>query len=154
EVGVETFILKSGNGPELHVPVTYRGAPLDAGDAHLIGTMDHSVLGKRWMYDAAGDPVYAQTLASTILSGGSEVEQYVEKDGQRKIIPGTAHVSGSGNTADSQPLPHSLSTATTGSTTTIKSDTHTLVVLRRIGDTIPNRLEHTLHGTWAAHDTP
>ena len=37
--------------------MTYRGAPLGGAKAHLIGTMDHSVLGTRWIYEATGDPV-------------------------------------------------------------------------------------------------
>lgn len=154
EVGVETFILRAGSGPELHVPVTYRGAPLHRADEHLIGTMDHSVLGTRWMYDAAGDPVYAQTLASTILSGGTEVEQYTETDGKRETIPGTAHVTGSGNTPGTVPLPTRLSTSTTDGVTTITADSHTLVVLRRVGNRLPDSIDHTLHGTWASRTEP
>ena len=44
------------------MPVTYRDAPLPGADAWLIGTMDHSVLGKRWVYDGVGDPVYLLTV--------------------------------------------------------------------------------------------
>jgi len=44
-------------GEVLHLPVTYRGAPLDGAEAHLITTLEHSALGRRWVYDAAGDPV-------------------------------------------------------------------------------------------------
>lgn len=56
EVGVEA-ILVCRAGRELHVPMTYRAAPLENAEAHLIATMEHSVLGRRWFYDAAGDPV-------------------------------------------------------------------------------------------------
>lgn len=154
EVGVETFILNAGSGPQLHVPVTYRGAPLHGAEQHLIGTMDHSVLGPRWMYDATGDPVYAQTLASTILSGGTEVEQYVEADGKREKVPGTAHVKGSGSAPHSVALPTTLSTSTSSGVTTITTDTHTLIVLRRIGDPLPDSVTHTLNGTWASSTEP
>jgi hypothetical protein len=66
EVGIEGLLVRRA-GEVFHLPVTYRGAPLDGAEAHLITTMEHSVLGHRWVYDAAGDPValgcYAAALA-------------------------------------------------------------------------------------------
>jgi len=69
EVGVETLLVRHGDGPTLQLPLTYRGVPLADADEWLIGTMQHSVLGTRWVYDGAGDPVYLQTLASVIVGG-------------------------------------------------------------------------------------
>lgn len=66
-VGVEAFMVRRG-ASLLHVPMTYRGAALDGSEAHLIGTMDHSVLGKRWIYEAINDPV-AVACFSRALSG-------------------------------------------------------------------------------------
>lgn len=154
EVGVETFILTNGDQTQLHVPLTYRGAPLPSAEEHLIGTTEHTVLGPRWVYDATGDPVYAQTLATTILSGATEAEQYFETDGRREPVPNTAHVRGTGNSPDTQPLPKSVNSSTTDGTTTITTETHTLVVLRRISEHLPDGLHHTLHGTWATHQEP
>ena len=37
--------------------MTYRGAPLAGAEEALIGTSEHGVLGTRWIYDAAHDPV-------------------------------------------------------------------------------------------------
>jgi hypothetical protein len=66
EVGVEALLVRRA-GEVFHLPVTYRGAPLDGAEAHLVTTMEHSVLGRRWVYDAAADPValacYAAALA-------------------------------------------------------------------------------------------
>ena len=56
EVGVEAILVRRGDRL-LQVPMTYRSAPLAGGETHLVGTMQHSVLGKRWIYDAVGDPV-------------------------------------------------------------------------------------------------
>lgn len=67
EVGVEAFIVSRG-ASLLHVPMTYRGAALNGAEAHLIGTMDHSVLGKRWIYEAVNDPVAVACFARA-LSG-------------------------------------------------------------------------------------
>ncbi|BBH18021.1 hypothetical protein Back2_23080 [Nocardioides baekrokdamisoli] len=56
EVGVEGLIVTAPGGPR-HVVMTYRGAPLDGADEHLLSTMEHGVLGQRWIYDGLGDPV-------------------------------------------------------------------------------------------------
>ncbi|BBH68889.1 hypothetical protein ACTI_55740 [Actinoplanes sp. OR16] len=74
-VGIETMLVRAGDGPVLHVPLTYRDAPLDGAEAYLVGTTDHSVLGKRWVYDATGDPVYLAQLAEVIRSAGHEAAE-------------------------------------------------------------------------------
>ena len=39
EVGVETLLVRAGDGPVLQVPLTYRGAPLAGADEHLVGVV-------------------------------------------------------------------------------------------------------------------
>ena len=56
EVGVEGLIVTVGTALR-HVVMTYRGAPLEGADEHLLSTMEHGVLGDRWIYDGLGDPV-------------------------------------------------------------------------------------------------
>ncbi|HEX9999096.1 MAG TPA: hypothetical protein VGB74_01470 [Actinoplanes sp.] len=80
EVGVEVFIVRDGDGPLVHVPLTYRGAPLADAEHWLVGTMEHSVLGTRWVYDAVGDPVYVAALAETIRTGGHQADEIVETE--------------------------------------------------------------------------
>ncbi|GIF75091.1 CG0192-related protein [Asanoa siamensis] len=80
-VGIETMIVRHGAGPVHHVPLTYRDAPLPGCDAWLVGTAEHSVLGKRWVYDAAGDPVYLAVIAGAIIEGTGEAEEFVDTDG-------------------------------------------------------------------------
>ena len=67
-VGIQVMLVTSG-GVLYQVPLTYRDAPLDGADDALVGTMDHSVLGKRWTYDAVADPVYQNELLRTIVEG-------------------------------------------------------------------------------------
>ena len=56
EVGVEGLLVERAGRP-LHIPVTYRAAPLPDASEYLITTMTHSALGDRWVYEAAADPV-------------------------------------------------------------------------------------------------
>ncbi|KGN39279.1 maltokinase N-terminal cap-like domain-containing protein [Knoellia subterranea] len=69
QVGVEVMIVAdvSGASPVVYqVPLTYRGAPLPGAEDALVGTMEHSVLGPRWVYDAPHDPVYTTALLELI----------------------------------------------------------------------------------------
>src|SRR3954451_22866156 len=72
EVGIETHVLASPDGDLLQVPLTYRGAPLAGAERFLVCTMEHSVLGPRWIYDAVGDPVYAAVLASVLRGDAAQ----------------------------------------------------------------------------------
>ncbi|MEV5970553.1 1,4-alpha-glucan branching protein [Streptomyces sp. NPDC051921] len=76
EVGIEFMVVTDSSGDEVHaylVPMTYRGAPLAGAERALIGTAEHGVLGTRWFYDAAHDPVFVAGL--TALLEGRAVAQ-------------------------------------------------------------------------------
>lgn len=97
EVGMEGVLLRSADGEVfVHVPLTYRGAPLEGAEAHLLGTTEHSALGTRWVYDATGDPVWTATVTATVLAGGSGAEEYFEVDGGRETREPKVAVAGSG----------------------------------------------------------
>ena len=49
-----------------HVPLTYRGREVTGASGALIGTSEHGVLGRRWIYDGAHDPVLAAQLVALI----------------------------------------------------------------------------------------
>src|SRR6476619_6774589 len=70
EVGCETLLLADeAVAPAVvyQVPLTYRSAPLEGAEHALLGTMEHSVLGARWVYDGPHDPVYAAQLLALVL---------------------------------------------------------------------------------------
>lgn len=69
EVGVEALLARRGD-QTLQVPMTYRAAELPGGG--LIATVEHSVLGRRWVYDASTDPV---ALGCYVRSLRGEQEQ-------------------------------------------------------------------------------
>ena len=101
EVGVETLLTATSDGVVFQVPVTYRGAPLEGAEHWLIGTMEHSVLGSRWVYDGLGDPVYLATVAHAVRTGGHQADLLVEIDGEMITREPTARVQGSGSGSES-----------------------------------------------------
>ncbi|WP_411731931.1 maltokinase N-terminal cap-like domain-containing protein [Paeniglutamicibacter sp.] len=76
EVGLEFIIVAdsaSSTPVTYHVPLAYRGAPLPGAEAFLLGTSEHGVLGKRWIYDAEGDPVW-QAQVWALLAGDVQAQ--------------------------------------------------------------------------------
>ncbi len=73
DVGIETILVRS-NGVTYQVPLTYRDARLSEASDSFVGTIEHSVLGTRFVYDAVGDPVYLVELLRVIHEGDSEAD--------------------------------------------------------------------------------
>jgi hypothetical protein len=150
EVGIETHLLRGVDGRLLQVPLTYRAVPLAGADAALLGTMEHSVLGARWVYDGCADPVYAAALATTILTGGREAE--IEfADGQRHRGPTQVH--GSGSAPAIGPVDAVIST-THGAATRIAAGEIELLVWRVVPDSSTGVDAEILTGTWPGQDDP
>ena len=134
EVGIETIFVQTGDAVVLQIPLTYRGAPLVGGEQWLIGTMQHSVLGERWVYDAVGDPVYLAAVASAALTGGVQAEQYLEIDGERVVREPTARVVGDGQfgtPTPSVPPIDAVSTRHEGATTIGDAGEFSVTVVRQ-----------------------
>jgi Maltokinase N-terminal cap domain len=70
EVGLEFMAATDSSGDEpvtYHVPLSYRSAPLPDGDGVLVGTSEHGVLGKRWIYDGTHDPLLVARMFALLL---------------------------------------------------------------------------------------
>jgi hypothetical protein len=102
EVGLATLLVRVGDGPVVQLPVTYRDAPLAGAAASLIGTLEHSVLGTRWVYDGPGDPVFVAATTTAIVGGQHEAEMWIEEDGVLVKRELTTTVVGSGGAADGE----------------------------------------------------
>ena len=99
EVGIETIIVLDEGGPEpvvYQVPLTYRGAPLAGGEAGLIGTIEHGVLGTRYVYDGPRDPVYAEQLLA-LARGQVQAQHATQSFTPEPRVVGHAASSGSGS---------------------------------------------------------
>ncbi|WP_166972832.1 maltokinase N-terminal cap-like domain-containing protein [Brevibacterium atlanticum] len=97
EVGIEVHIVASGD-QLLQVPLTYRAAPLEGADDAFVANMEHSILGKRWVYAGMGDPLFRQRLDHTIATASTAAKQYrVDDAGNRQNeITEVAHAFGTG----------------------------------------------------------
>jgi hypothetical protein len=92
EVGIEFMVVVDSSGPAAvayHVPLTYRGAPLEGAEVALVGTAEHGVLGTRWVYDGTRDPVLvSQVLA--LLSGRAQPQAQSVSDTPDRSVTVTA----------------------------------------------------------------
>jgi hypothetical protein len=77
EVGIETLLVRSG-GQVYQVPLTYRSDPIEGAEDFLVGEMEHSILGHRWVYDGTGDPVYVDELQRIIRDGDDEADLNID----------------------------------------------------------------------------
>jgi hypothetical protein len=94
-VGLEVHLVRL-SGVLLQVPLTYRDAALDGADEHLVSTMQHSVLGPRWVYDGLHDPILIGMLAAATMTGCGQAVGVVERDGRRAVVPPSVRLHGGG----------------------------------------------------------
>ncbi|MCA1005820.1 hypothetical protein LCL87_08825 [Rhodococcus hoagii] len=136
EVGIEVHLVRDAGGTVYQVPLTYRSAPLPG--ARPAGEMDHSVLGRRYVYDATTDPVFVQQLLGTVYGGGREADQFVHVDGaEPRKIDNSAHAWGSGVTGVQVPAVTDVRVSTDGTDSVIEAGGTTVVVHHRPVDGEP-----------------
>ena len=151
EVGVETILWRTADGTVLQVPYTYRSAPLEGADSHLVGTSEHSVLGTRWVYDGCADPVWAAAVATAILTGGTQAQMVIERDGELVDVPPRMQVRGSGSPGTVVPPLMSVeSVSDHGAVTTVSAGPLTLLLARVVGTPVEG--DATLTGTAGGQD--
>ena len=69
QVGIEFMVVTDRSGDRATtylVPLTYRAGALAGADDGLIGTAEHGVLGRRWIYDGTHDRVLVAQLVALI----------------------------------------------------------------------------------------
>ena len=94
-VGMETHLV-TADGVLFQVPLTYRETPLVGAEDALITEMDHSVLGRRWVYDGLRDPVYVVMLAAVAMTGQGEAIGMSEHEGRWYVVPSNVRIRGGG----------------------------------------------------------
>jgi hypothetical protein len=76
EVGIEFMVVTDGSDDSAAsylVPLTYRASALEGADGALVGTTEHGVLGRRWVYDGIADPVLVGQLVA-LLHGQAQAQ--------------------------------------------------------------------------------
>jgi hypothetical protein len=89
EVGIEFMLVTDGSGERpttYQVPLTYRAHALAGAGGALIGTAEHGVLGHRWIYDAAHDPVLIAQLVALIQGDAGPQAQNVSSTADPTVI--------------------------------------------------------------------
>lgn len=99
QVGMQTHLIEA-DATLLQIPLTYRDAPLDDAADSLVGTLEHSVLGTRWVYDGIGDERFVSLLAGVCLTGQGHALGMAESDGRWYIAPSNVRLRGGGWTDD------------------------------------------------------
>lgn len=114
-VGIEfAFVTDTADGSPVtyQLPVTYRGAPAADG-AGLISTSEHGVLGLRWIYDAATDPVaVAQVFA--LLQGRAAPQHQSESDTPDPTVIASSQLPGGLGFGEIMPLGSTADITTIG----------------------------------------
>ncbi len=147
EVGLETLLVRDATGPVVQVPLTYRDAPLPGAAAALLGTLQHSVLGTRWVYDAVADPTYVAVLTDVLRSGGTGAEELVEGEAGPQRRDPSARVRGSGPGPGPVPGP--------GPGPVPGPDGGLRVTVHRTPGRVPAEVDGlTLTGTWTGQEEP
>ena len=149
EVGMESIIVRAG-GRTYQVPMTYRSAPLDG--ARLVGTMQHTVLGDRWAYDATSDPVFAATLAATILTGGTQAVLMRDNGTTTEPVDPVVTVQGRGVPGAQIEAIELRGSQLTDEGTLIETSGPNLVVIHDLDGGAETTGDHRLTGQWAGRD--
>jgi len=147
EVGMEGFLLGAEGASTLLLPLTYRSAPLEGAEDHLVGTTEHSELGTRWVYDGCADPVFVSSLAHAILTGATGVDhEFEDEDGTPRTTPTNAQVRGSGSADTDAPALTDAAPYDEGPLTIVNAGPLELVVARVVGTELT--AAQTLAVTW------
>ncbi|MHA7176301.1 CG0192-related protein [Arthrobacter sp. Sr24] len=153
EVGIETHVL-AVDGVTYQVPLTYRGAPLEGAESFLVTTMEHSVLGKRWVYDATGDPVYLHELAAAVLAGKPQAPERLVVGDSFEALPLTVAVTSSGISGETLPELRFEAPQTAAGVTTIPAGPVNFAVMRELDITGTQQAGPTLTARWDGQEEP
>lgn len=130
QVGMEVHLAVAG-GVVFQVPLTYRDAPLEGAEAAFVAEMDHSVLGRRWVYDGLGDPTFTSMLAAVTMTGQGEALGMAQFEGRWYVAPSAVRIEGGGWSLERVPLDGFELVRHDGTSAVLHNDRFELVVHRR-----------------------
>jgi len=86
EVGMQVFVVQAGD-TLLQVPLTYREAALAEPPDAFIATMEHSVLGTRFLHDGLRDERFTMVLAGVTAAGYGQALGFAKHDDRWLSVP-------------------------------------------------------------------
>ncbi|EHB55031.1 hypothetical protein MycrhDRAFT_2225 [Mycolicibacterium rhodesiae JS60] len=119
KVGIEALLVPSA-GRYIQLPLTYREEPLEGAGDWLVTTMEHSALGRRWIYDGVGDPVLAAAFVNSIVGGTSSATLEFDAGDERHTASTSVHAQGTGSGRIPVPL-EVVSVERSGPTSTVRT---------------------------------
>jgi hypothetical protein len=150
-VGMETHLVTAG-GVLFQVPLTYRDEPDHEAASGFITEMDHSVLGRRWVYDGLHDPRHVAVLAGVTMTGQGEALGMVVYEGRWFIAPSEVRIQGGGWTEERVPVDGFELVADEAAASVLRNDRFELTFHRR---PVPAaRPPMGLTATWATQPDP
>jgi Maltokinase N-terminal cap domain len=149
EIGLETHLVRS-SGQLFQVPLTYRNEPLADAEAALVGTLDHSVLGTRWVYDGLRDPCYVRMLAAVSLTGHGQSVGMVELEGRWHVAQSPIDLHGGGWSEGGALVDGFVLDTDDSSATVLRNDAFEMLVHRR--PVVGARPAVGLSATWSGQD--
>jgi hypothetical protein len=151
KVGMETFLAQAGDD-FFQIPLTYRDAPVEGADEALISTMEHSVLGRRWVYDGLRDPRLVLMLAAVTMTGQGEALGMAVYDGRWYIAPSNVRIQGGGWSMERVPVDGFATADLDQADATFTNGRLELTVFRR--PVAGARPPIGLTATWVGHAEP
>jgi len=129
-VGMQTHLVDAG-GTLLQVPLTYRDTPLDSAEDALIGQMEHSVLGTRWVYDGLGDARFVTVLAGVTMTGQGQALGMARYDDRWYVAPSDVKLEGGGWSHEAAPIDGFVADPDHTNDVVFRSDHFALTVFRQ-----------------------
>lgn len=129
-VGMEIHLFEA-DGTVFQVPLTYRDEPLAGAAAALIGEMQHSALGTRWVYDGLRDPRLVIMLAAVAMTGQGEALGMVEYEDRWYIAPTKVRIQGGGWGLERVPVDGFELESDEAAASVLRNDRFALTVFRR-----------------------
>ena len=98
EVGMQVHLVH-GEGDLFQVPLTYRATRVPGLEPAFLSTMEHSVLGTRFVYDGLGDHRFVSVFAGVAACGYGQTLGFVQHKGRWEAWPESTPIQGYGQVA-------------------------------------------------------